>query len=123
MLSDFGFVGIFLIFAAVVPVSMLMIPYVLTLIGAKPHHPDSVKTDTYECGMHTIGGSWVRFNFRYYFYALLFVVFDVTVVFIYPWAVRMKELRWLGFTAMIVFMAILSIGLIYAWRKKALEWR
>jgi len=121
--SDFGFVGIFLILAAVVPASMLLIPWVLTLIGVKPNRPDKVKTSTYECGMPTIGGSWVRFNFRYYFFALLFVILDVTVVFIYPWAVQIRELRWLGFTAMMVFVFILSIGLLYAWRKKALEWR
>ena len=123
MLNDFGFVAIFLIFAAVVPVSMLLIPWMLTVTGIKPHRPDPVKTDTYECGMETVGGSWVRFNFRYYFFALLFVVFDVTVVFIFPWAVNFRALSWFGFASMLVFVAILSVGLVYAWRKKALEWR
>ena len=123
MLSDFGFAAIFLIFAAAVPLSMLMIPWGLTLVGVKPHRPNSVKIDTYECGMRTVGGSWVRFNFRYYFYALLFVVFDVTVVFLFPWAVQFRQLGWFGFTAMLVFVFILTIGLVYAWRKKALEWR
>ena len=123
MLDDFGYIAIFLIFAAALPVSMMLLPWMLTQVGIKPHRPNKVKNDTYECGMPTIGGSWVRFNFRYYFYALLFVVFDVTVVFIFPWAVQIRELAWTGLTAMLVFITILSVGLVYAWRKKALEWR
>ncbi len=122
MLNEFGFVGIFALVAVAVPASMLLIPYALTLARVKPHRPDKSKTGTYECGMPTIGGSWVRFNFRYYFFALLFVVLDVTVVFLYPWAVHFRELRWLGFTSMIVFVGIISVGLLYAWRKRALEW-
>ncbi len=123
MLYDFGFIGIFLILAAAVPVGMLLLPYALTVARIKPHQPDKVKNSTYECGMPALGGSWVRFNFRYYFFALMFVVFDVTVVFLYPWAVHFRELKWLGFTAMLVFVAILSVALMYAWRKRALEWR
>lgn len=123
MLSDFGLLGIFMIFAIVVPASMLLIPLALTLVGVKPQRPDKVKNETYECGMESIGGSWVRFNFRYYFYALLFVIFDVVTVFIYPWAVNIRSVDWFGFFAMLVFVAILFAGLAYAWKKKALEWK
>ena len=122
MLTECGFLAIFLLFALIVPVSMLLIPWVLTLVGVKPHFPYRAKTDTYECGMPTIGGSWVRFNFRYYTFALLFVVLDVTVLFLYPWAVHFRALGWAGLAAMLVFVAILGVGIAYAWRKKALEW-
>jgi NADH-quinone oxidoreductase subunit A len=123
MLSDFGLLGVFMIFAIVVPASMLLIPLALTLVGVKPQRPDKVKNETYECGMESIGGSWVRFNFRYYFFALLFVIFDVVTVFIYPWAVNIRTVDWSGFVAMLVFVAILFAGLAYAWKKKALEWK
>ena len=123
MLSDFGLLGVFMIFAIVVPASMLLIPLALTLVGVKPQRPDKVKNETYECGMESIGGSWVRFNFRYYFYALLFVIFDVVTVFIYPWAVNIRTVDWSGFVAMLVFVAILFAGLAYAGKKKALEWK
>lgn len=123
MLSDFGLLGVFMIFAIIVPASMLLIPLALTLAGVKPQRPDRTKNETYECGMESIGGSWVRFNFRYYFYALLFVIFDVVTVFIYPWAVNIRRVDWFGFFAMLVFVAILLAGLAYAWKKKALEWK
>ncbi|MBM4406308.1 MAG: NADH-quinone oxidoreductase subunit A [Chloroflexi bacterium] len=123
MLSDFGLLGVFMIFAIIVPASMLLIPLALTLAGVKPQRPDRTKNETYECGMESIGGSWVRFNFRYYFYALLFVIFDVVTVFIYPWAVNIRRVDWFGFFAMLVFVAILFAGLAYAWKKKALEWK
>jgi len=95
----------------------------LTLVGVKPHRPDKVKTETYECGMETVGGSWVRFNFRYYFFAISFLIFDVEAVFLFPWAVHARELSWFGFGAVNVFVAIITLGLLYEWKKKALEWR
>ena len=122
-MSDFGLLGIFVILAFLVPASMLLIPYMLTVGGIKPHRPNSVKNDTYECGMRTVGGSWVRYNFRYYFYALSFLIFSIETVFLYPWAVRFKDLRWFGFWAMLVFVGIITIGLVYEWRKNALEWK
>lgn len=122
MLTEFGFLAIFLLFAVIVPASMLAIPWVFTVLGIKPHHPYAVKTDTYECGMPTLGGSWSRFNFRYYHFAILFVIFDVTVVFLYPWVVHFRVLGWSGMAAMLVFVSVLGLGLAYAWRKKALEW-
>lgn len=122
-MHQFGFVAIFMVLAVIVPASMLLIPYALTLAGIKPHRPDKVKTDTYECGVRTVGGSWVRFNFRYYYFALSFLVFDVEAVFLFPWAVQARELHWFGFGAVLVFIAIITTGLVYEWRKKALEWK
>lgn len=122
MLTGFGFLAIFMAVAVVVPLGMLLLPYALTVLGIKPQHPSKVKQETYECGMRTLSGPWVQFNFRYYLFALLFVVFDVTAVFLFPWAVHIRELGWPGLSVMMVFVAILSVGLAYAWRKKALEW-
>ena len=121
-MSEFGFIGIFLIFAVAIPLSMLLIPYLLTVVGIKPQVRDSVKSDTYECGVRTIGGSWVRFNFRYYYFALSFLIFDIEAVFLFPWAVNARELEWFGFGAVAVFVGIITLGLLYEWRKRALQW-
>ena len=89
----------------------------------RPDRPDPIKHATYECGVIAEGGSWGQFNARYYLFALGFVIFDVEVVFLYPWAVVHAEL---GLTALIkaaIFIGILAFGLAYAWRRGALEWR
>jgi len=88
-----------------------------------PYNPSPVKNSTFECGMETIGKSWVQFNFRYYFYALVFIALDVLVVFLYPWAVQLRGLGFFGFFAVLVFIGIIIIGYIYAWKKKVLEWK
>jgi NADH-quinone oxidoreductase subunit A len=88
-----------------------------------PYNPTPVKSSTFECGMETIGKAWVRFNFRYYFYALLFIALDVLVVFLYPWAVELRGLGLFGLIAAGVFIFIVIIGYIYAWKKKVLEWK
>ena len=125
MLGDFGYIGLFLVVAILFAVSLPLIPLLLRYLRLVPHKPNPVKDTTYECGMETIGKSWVQFNFRYYFYALLFVAFDVLTVFLYPWAVGLRHfdhpevvLAFIG-----VFVAILIIGYIYAWRKGVLEWK
>jgi NADH-quinone oxidoreductase subunit A len=88
-----------------------------------PYNPTPVKSSTFECGMETIGKAWVRFNFRYYFYALLFIALDVLVVFLYPWAVELRGLGLFGLIGVGVFIFIIIIGYIYAWKKKVLEWK
>jgi NADH-quinone oxidoreductase subunit A len=88
-----------------------------------PYNPTPVKSSTFECGMETIGKAWVRFNFRYYFYALVFIALDVMVVFIYPWAVGLKGLGLFGFIGILVLIFVLFIGYLYAWKKKVLEWK
>ncbi len=123
MLAEYGYIGLFLLFAIFFAVSTLLLPLTLRRFGIVPHNPNPVKNSTFECGMPTIGKTWVQFNFRYYYYALLFVTLDVLVVFLYPWAV---ELRNLGIPALImvaVLISIVLVGYIYAWRKKVLEWK
>ncbi len=88
-----------------------------------PHNPNSVKNATFECGMETIGKTWVQFNFRYYYFALIFLALDVLAVFIYPWALELETLGGEGFVVAFVFIAIIGVGYLYAWRKRVLEWK
>ena len=123
MLANYGYIGLFLVVAIFFAVSTLLLPYLLRFIGIVPQKPNPIKSSTYECGMETIGRSWVQFNPRYYFYALLFIALDVLVVFLYPWAVDLRQLGLFGFIGMLIFISIIVIGYIYAWRKKVLEWK
>ncbi len=123
MLNEFGYVTILLVFAVIFPSLPLAISLIFRIFKIRPEAPDPVKSDTYECGVETEGDSWVQFNFRYYLVALLFVVFDVEVVFLYSWAVAFPDQLLIGFIEALAFIGILVIGYLYAWRKKALEWR
>lgn len=92
----------------------------------RPHQPSATKAITYESGVDPTGEGWVQYNVRYYLFALLFVVFDVEAVFLYPWAVAYDSLREdIGLfilVEMLIFVFFLLIGLLYAWKKKVLEW-
>jgi NADH-quinone oxidoreductase subunit A len=123
LLGNFGYIGIFLIAAICFAASTILIPVTLRFLGLVPKKPNPTKYTTYECGMETVGKSQVRFNFRYYFFALLFVVFDIQVVFLYPWAVHFKQLRVFGLVEMLAFVLILIVGFVYAWRKGVLQWK
>ncbi|MBI3333238.1 MAG: NADH-quinone oxidoreductase subunit A, partial [Candidatus Omnitrophica bacterium] len=84
--------------------------------------PGPTKGEPYECGMETIGDAWVQFRIQYYVFAILFVVFDVEALFLFPWAVIFKQAGIAGLVAMGVFLGVLGLGLIYAWQEGALEW-
>jgi NADH-quinone oxidoreductase subunit A len=88
----------------------------------RPNHPTRQKVINYESGVDPVGGAWSQSQIRYYVYALLFVMFDVEAVFIFPWAVRLDALATFGLVEMIVFIVILALGLVYAWRKGVLRW-
>ncbi len=122
MLSDWGHVGFLLLLALIFPIGGIASSWMLGLLKVRPQAPDPIKEDIFECGVGTEGTAWVQFNFRYYYYALLFVIFDVEAVFLYPWAVSLDKTAVAGFVAVVTFIVILTIGLAYAWRKKALEW-
>ena len=80
------------------------------------------KGDTYECGVRTYGETWIRFRIQYYIYALMFVVFDIETVFLYPWAVSYAGLGLFALIEMVIFLVILAVGLVYAWAKGVLRW-
>jgi NADH-quinone oxidoreductase subunit A len=122
-LGQFGYVGILVIIAVLVPLILIILPIALRYAGLVRQKPNPLKNSTYECGLETVGPTWVQFNFRYYLYALLFVIFDVETVFLYPWAVALRHLAWFTIAEVLIFMAILVVGLAYAWKKKALEWK
>ena len=123
MLTNYSLVGLFLLVAIGLAVVTLLIPTILGFFRIVPHKPTPVKGSTCECGMETIGKTWVQFNFRYYVFALLFVALDVLVIFLYPWAVELRQLGSFGFIAIFSFILIVLTGYIYAWRKKVLEWK
>jgi NADH-quinone oxidoreductase subunit A len=83
----------------------------------------ATKEETFECGNPATGSAWARFSIKFYLVAILFIVFDVEVVFMYPWAVVFRELGVFGFIEMMTFVAILAVGFVFAWRKGALEWK
>ncbi|HXV27683.1 MAG TPA: NADH-quinone oxidoreductase subunit A [bacterium] len=111
------FMSVFVLFAIAFP----LLPIILAGFVA-PKKPSAVKNSSYECGLEAQGDSWIQFRIQYYIYALIFVIFDIETIFIYPWAVAFKKLGLFAFVEMILFIAILSVGLIYAWKKKVLEW-
>jgi len=123
LLGNFGYIGIFLVAALGFATLMVLLPSLLRRLRIVPRKPTPVKTSTYECGMDTVGKSWVQFNFRYYFFALLFVIFDIQVVFLYPWAVAFNQLKLFGLLEMLAFFLIVIVGFVYAWRKGVLEWK
>ena len=123
MIAEFGSIGLFLIVAILFSATAILIPVTLRFLKVIPSKPNLVKGNPFECGMETIGKSWVQFNFRYYYYALVFLALDVLVVFIYPWAVGLRKLGFAGLRAIVVLIAIILVGYLYAWGKKVLEWK
>ncbi len=123
MLANYGYIGLFLIVAILFAVTTLLIPIILRFLNIVPKNPSPTKNSTFECGMETIGKTWVQFNFRYYFYAFVFLVLDVLVVFLYPWAVSLRQLGYSGLIGVLIFISIVIVGYIYAWRKNVLEWK
>jgi len=123
LLVNYGYIGLFLIAAVLFTLFMVIIPIALRFLQIVPSNPNPIKNATFECGMETIGKTWVRFNFHYYFYALVFLALDVLVVFLYPWAVSLRELGSFGFISILILIAIILVGFTYAWKKKVLEWK
>lgn len=123
MLADYGYIALFIIVAILFAFLLVIIPIILRFLKIVPHHPNPIKDATFECGMETIGKTWVQFNFRFYFYALVFLALDVLVVFLYPWAVDLKELGYAGLIGVLILLFFVVVGYVYAWRKKVLEWK
>jgi NADH-quinone oxidoreductase subunit A len=87
-----------------------------------PTSVNPAKSEAYECGIPTKGLTWLQFNVGYYLFAILFLIFDVESVFVFPWAVVMKEMGMIAFVEIVIFFVILILGLLYAWKKHALVW-
>jgi len=122
LLTDYGYIAWFTLAAICFAVVAIGLPVALRFLKVVPHNPNKQKYDIYECGLETTGKTWIQFNFRYYFYALIFVTLDIMVVFLYPWAVRLKQLGVSALVAVLIFVFIIAVGYAYAWKKKALEW-
>ena len=123
MLANYGLIGLFFVVVLLFSLTMVVIPIVLRFLKIVPSHPNPTKNSIFECGMETIGKTWVQFNFHYYFYALIFLALDVLIVFLYPWAVQVRELGVTSLIVVLILVFIVLIGYIYAWKKKVLEWK
>ncbi len=123
---QYGFIAIFAGLTLVVPLGMILISWILSKVTIRPHMPNSIKQSVYECGFEPISGPWNQFNFRYYPVALLFIIFDLEVVFLFPWAVSFgamsREFGIFILIEVVVFIGILALGWIYALKKNVLNW-
>lgn len=117
MLTEFGKIFIFIILAIVFVIITLLINKLL-----RPERPTYEKLKVYECGENPEGSPWVKFNIRFYVVALIFLIFDVEVVLLFPWALNYKEYGLYGFLVGIIFLVVLGLGMAYEWRKGDLEW-
>ena len=111
------YIALFIIVAVLIPAIAVYLPRLIA-----PKKPNKIKQDIYECGMETVGDTWVQFKVQYYIYALVFLVFDIETVFLFPWAVAFDRLELFMVLEGVLFIIILMAGLIYAWRKGVLEW-
>lgn len=117
MLSNYTGIFIVLLWGIIFPIILLWAQKLLS-----PNNPTPAKLLTYECGLDTRGDTWIRFKLSYFMYALIFVVFDVETIFLYPWAMQFNNMGIFGIVEMVIFMAILILGFAYAWKEGALEW-
>jgi NADH:ubiquinone oxidoreductase subunit 3 (subunit A) len=116
-MNEWLYVGLFFIVGLIIPAGAITAGW---LFG--PKKPNPVKQSTYECGIEPVGEGWVQFKAQYYIFALVFLVFDVETVFLFPWAVKLGGLGLFAVVEGIVFILILIAGLVYTWRKGMLEW-
>jgi NADH-quinone oxidoreductase subunit A len=117
LLQDYLPLVVFIGIALVIGLALLIAPFIVAY-----KQPDAEKLSAYECGFNAFDDARMKFDVRYYLVAILFIIFDLEVAFLFPWAVAFGHLGWFGFWSMMVFLAVLTIGFIYEWRKGALEW-
>ncbi len=123
MLANYGTIALFFILILLFSLVMVLLPVILRYLKIVPSNPNPTKNSIFECGVETIGKTWVQFNFHYYFYALVFLALDVLVVFLYPWAIHLKALGSFSLYIVLIYVFIVFVGYLYAWKKKALEWK
>ena len=117
LLSDYLPLVIFFALSIVVALGLLVAPFLVA-----NRKPDPEKLSIYECGFNAFDDARMKFDVRYYLVAILFIIFDLEVAFLFPWALAFKEVGLLGFWAMMAFLGILTVGFVYEWKKGALEW-
>ena len=116
-LSDYFSIILFLFIAIV-----LSVGFVVANFLAAPNNPDPEKLSAYECGFEAFDDSRMEFDVRFYLVAILFIIFDLEIAFLFPWAISLGNIGTLGFWSMMIFLSVLTIGFIYEWKKGALEW-
>jgi NADH-quinone oxidoreductase subunit A len=121
MLEQYFPILLFILVGLGVGVALPMAGVVLSRL-LRVHRPDPAKLSPYECGFEAFEDARMKFDVRYYLVAILFILFDLEIAFLFPWAVVFEEIGTFGFVAMVIFLAILVVGFVYEWRKGALEW-
>lgn len=116
-MSEWIYVALFIAVGLIIPIGAIAAGFILG-----PKKPNPIKEATYECGVEPVGDAWIQFKPQYYIFALVFLVFDVEAVFLFPWAVKLGQLGLYAVVEGIIFVSILIIGLVYTWRKGMLEW-
>jgi len=117
ILTGYGIFSAFIIFSIAFAVAALVLSWII-----QPRYWTHTKSSTYECGMTPFGDSRIQFDVKYYMYALLFIIFDIEAIFLFPWAVAYNKLGVFALTEAIIFILILVLGLVYAWKKQILKW-
>lgn len=117
MLEQYFSVLVFIGICLGLGLALIAIGYLISL-----KRPDPAKNAPYECGFEAFENARIPFDVRFYLVALLFIIFDLETAFFFPWAVALREIGWVGFTSMMIFLGILVLGFVYEWKKGALEW-
>jgi NADH-quinone oxidoreductase subunit A len=117
LLSEYLPIVIFIGLSGVIGLALLVAPFIIAV-----RNPDPEKVSAYECGFEAFDDARMKFDVRFYLVSILFIIFDLEVAFLFPWAVAFKSVGWFGFWSMIIFLLVLTVGFIYEWRKGALEW-
>jgi len=116
-LKDYFSIIIFLIIALSLSCAFILLNFI-----ASPNNPDPEKLSAYECGFEPFNDSRMEFDIRFYLVAILFIIFDLEIAFLFPWAISLGNIGFLGFISMMIFLFILTVGFIYEWKKGALDW-
>jgi NADH-quinone oxidoreductase subunit A len=117
LLSEYLPIVVFIALSAVIGLALLVAPFLLAY-----KKPDPEKLSAYECGFNAFDDARMKFDVRFYLVSILFIIFDLEVAFLFPWAVAFGKLGWFGLGSMLVFLGVLTIGFVYEWKKGALEW-
>jgi NADH-quinone oxidoreductase subunit A len=117
ILQEYLPIAIFIGVAGIIGLALMVSPFVIAY-----RNPDPEKLSAYECGFNAFDDARMKFDVRFYLVSILFIIFDLEVAFLFPWAVAFGDLGWFGFWSMMIFLAVLTVGFVYEWRKGALEW-